>query len=245
MAKDKLKQVKSFFLTLAFAISVLIVVVSIINVSRFGIVGKAFYRPVQVYGVVSPGLPDDTEISFKVGALEVASVGLKENSYGFDPKMYFKMDSPASSTKEGYAEGDIVTVYIEGIKVIELSYFEAWATKKDINIPASKRAEIATKAAMASIQRACIPSWQCDLWNECADSIQLRVCRDTRHCGTDSARPAEVRSCTMPPSVDQPFPDRGTPWEILILVLFLFLVLGFFVSVFRRAKEAAHPKKKR
>jgi len=78
--RSKKKQIIGFSFTLVLALVVLILVVSVINVSQHNIVGRASYRQIQVYGDISPDLPDGTQISFKVGIIEIGSGLIKNNS---------------------------------------------------------------------------------------------------------------------------------------------------------------------
>jgi hypothetical protein len=241
MNKERLNQAKHFMLIIVFAVGVLIVTVSLLNMSKQNIAGKAFYRPVEIYGEVSPDLPDGTQISFVVGQIEVASTVLKNNTYGYDPKLYFKMDDPMTLKIEGYAKGDTAKVYIENVYVVEYSYFDPWATKKDIMIPASKRVEISNRAAESAIRRGCSPNWQCGEWSACSNSLQTRKCIDMMNCGFDDGKPTETRNCAGRAPVEQPAQEGGFPWNWLFVVLFVFLAVGFFVNVYRRAKYmAAH-----
>ncbi len=231
------KQAKGFFLVCVFALGVLILTVSVINVSKNNIVGRAFYRPVEIYGEVSPALPDETMISFKVREVDVASTTLKNSSYGIEPKVFLKMDDPETEEKEGYAEGDVVELYIEGVKVVEFSYFEEWATEKNINIPASKRVEISERAAQSEIRRLCAPMWQCDTWSDCVDGMQNRRCTDIRNCGTEEGEPEESRTCIVPPTIEQPLPPRRVPTGVFIVAFLILSVLGLLTSIAKKAKK--------
>ncbi|GAG16980.1 unnamed protein product, partial [marine sediment metagenome] len=177
-SNNYLKKARGFFLTLVFAVVVLIVAVNTVKLPYHNIAGKAFYNPIQAYGTVEPALPDGTEISFKVGDVEIASTALKNSMYGYDPKLFFKIDDNSTPEKEGYREGDVVKFYIEDIEIGEFSYFTSGMNKKDINIPTSKRVEVSVKAAKADIERTCRAVWQCEEWSECLNNIQTRNCID-------------------------------------------------------------------
>ncbi len=236
--KDKLKEIKSFFSVLFFAVGVLILIVSIINVTNENIAGRVSYNKIKVYGRIYPSLPDGTEITFKVGRIEIASAVLKDDEYPF---VSFKMDDPTTIPVEGYTPGDTVDVYLSGIKTAEMSYFKSIANKKDINIPASKRVEISTAAAKAAINRSCTPNWKCSDWSECVNGEQTRKCTDLNKCGSEEKKPAEKRNCVEAPEIEQPKPmkaDKG----LWIVALFIILVIAFIISLTRRAKK--FPKKK-
>ncbi|MBR9692076.1 hypothetical protein GOV06_04790 [Candidatus Woesearchaeota archaeon] len=244
--KNTKQQVKSFFLVIIFAVSILVLSVSMINVSKQNIAGKAFYRPVQIYGEVYPDLPDGTEISFKVGRIVVALATIEDNKYGDEPKIYFKMDDPLTPKVEGYSKGDIVKVHIEGVEIMEFSYFEPWATQKIINIPASKRAEVSERAAKADIERRCMPNWVCDVWSDCIEGLQGRICRDIAECGTDKDMPAVTRSCTMAPEVEQPIQPEETDVSIKIVIFaIMILILAGYFALQQRMPKRKKAKKKR
>ncbi|MBD3354481.1 hypothetical protein GF361_00670 [Candidatus Woesearchaeota archaeon] len=231
--KEKLKEIKSLFSVMLFAVGVLILTVSMINVANENIAGRASYNKIKAYGNVYPSLPDGTDISFRVGRVEIASAALQDDKY---PVVSFKMDDPTTIPVEGYSPGDTVDVYLAGIKTVEFSYFNSITNKKDINIPASKRKDISTAAAKAAINRSCTPNWNCSDWSECVDGEQTRVCTDLNGCGREEKKPAEKRSCVEAPDIEQPKPmkvDKG----LWILALFIVLVIAFIVSITRRAKR--------
>jgi hypothetical protein len=189
------------------------------------LVGKAAYTPVQVYGTIFPDLPDGTDISFKVGGNIIAATTLKNNSYGYEPEVYFEMDNPITSKIEGYAEGYVVGVYIEGVKVAEFSYFDPWATEKNINVPASIREEVATKAARSDIERECTAVWQCGEWDACISGIQKRNCADLNGCGYDWDKPEEERECTVSPTLEAALTTASNMFSFEVIVLISLMVL--------------------
>lgn len=233
MQNIPLNQVKSFFLTLFFAAIVLIVTVNVIKISQENVIGKAFYMPIQIYGAIEPGLPDGTIISFRLNGIEIASTEIKNNTYGYDEKIFFEVDDESTIRKEGYAERDIVRVYIEDIEVIELSYFEPGENEKYINIPVSKRNLIATKAAYAAIERSCIPNWQCEEWSECINGAQTRTCVDVNECGTEQGKPEQERECEIEPIVEEPFRimDFITAEWFLTGILFIALTISLIFLI--------------
>ena len=243
MAEEKINQIKGFTMTVLFAVSVLILVLGTIDYSQENLAGKAFYRPVQVYGNIAPGLPDGTDISFKAGRVEVASSTIINNTYGVKEKIFFTMDDGNTPTIEGYSKGDIVSVYIEDIHVVDFSYFEAWATQKNINIPASVRDEITIRAEGSAIVRGCTPKWECNEWGECTQGIQTRLCVDIQRCGIDERRPAEERSCVDSAPVETPLSDIF-PWDVLLVFLLVIMVVAFFFNVLKRSKHIKPKKKK-
>ena len=160
--------------------------------------GKAV-TPIHVYGEIKPSLPDGTEITFKVGNIEIGKSMIYDNLYGED--LYFLMDNPKTTDKEGYLPGDKVEVYIEEILIMELSHFSTNDYERDIIIPVSKRAEITQKALTETI--GCDPEWQCSNWGECVDGEQNRKCVDIKECRFNG-KPAEKRKCELTPIYEEP-----------------------------------------
>jgi len=228
-----LKQARGFFLTLIFAVVVLIVTVNAVKISQHNIVGKAFYNPIQVYGTIEPALPDGTKISFKAGDVEIASTVLNNSMYGYDPKLFFKIDDETTLKREGYREGDVVKFYIEDIEIAEFSYCAPGMNKKDINIPTSKRVEVSTKTAKADIERTCRPVLQCGEWSECVNNIQTRSCIDAFECGTEEGKPEEARECRIEPVVEEPLGimDFITTEWILTVSLFIILTVSLIFLI--------------
>ena len=232
LKKEHVQQAKGYLITIIFAVFVMILVLSVINISTNNIAGKAFYQPMQIYGRVLPDLPDGTNISFAVGQLEIASAFVKDGEYGFDEKVIFKMDDDATPEKEGYAPGDIVTVYIERIEVQEFSYFSSLVNKRDIKITASKRIEVTNAAQDAVLRRNCVPIWNCDTWTACENGLQTRQCVDVMNCIREDGRPEESRTCALTPIiVPSGTEEKRIPYGSLFIVIFLLVVIGFMINL--------------
>jgi len=237
--KQHLNQVKSFALTLIWAVSILVIVTNVLNYSnQENIVGKATYEPLQVFGTISPGLPDGTEISFKIRNLEIASTTLTNNAYGYEEDLFFMMDDFSTSAKEGYAPGDKVTFYIEDIMIAEISYFSGINVKKDLIIPASKREEVSTKAALAVLERSCDPIWQCSAWSTCNNGIKTRECTDLNDCGIMQEMPNESASCSLPALIEQPMPsaEKETVVGTIIAIVIASLIVLFIIYTVKRSR---------
>lgn len=224
--KEAIGKSREFLFILLIAVAVLLVAVSITNISQENIAGRAFYHPMKMYGEIQPDLPDGTKIEFKVsGHIDIAETEINDNAYGYDTPVYLKMDDDATEKIEGYAPGYEVKAYIEGIQVAEWSYFEKWETRKDITLPADKRAEITNKAQAASFERRCEPEWECSPWTGCVNQTQKRVCIDLNQCKKDEGKPEETRECSKIPSIQQPS-DKTEFWKMLIIMFIVFLIPG-------------------
>jgi hypothetical protein len=247
---NKLNEVKSIALTLLFAVVVLIFTVNVVKESQQNIVGRAFYSPIQIYGKIEPALPDGTKISFRLNGLEVVSTEIKNSSYGYEERLFFLVDDESTLKREGYREGDIVGIYIEDIRVGELSYFKPGPNEKYINIPVSKRNLIASKSAFAVIERSCEADWQCEEWSECINGIQTRNCADINKCETEEGKPEQRRECEIGPLTEEPFriKDFITAEWILTVSLFIILTISFILLI-RKAvwehKIRKHVERKR
>jgi len=237
--KENLQKAKSFALTIGFAALILIIAVNVVKISQSNIIGRAYDGPVQIYGTIEPALPDGTIIVFKLNGIEVARDLLKNSTYGYDEKLFLILDDETTVKKEGYTEGDIVGVYIEDIRVIELSYFNIGMNKKDINIPVSLRNEIAAKAALAVIQRGCEPKWQCEEWSECIFNKQTRTCIDVNECRIEYKKPAEERECETKLITEEPLGIREfiTPDWVLTVSLFIILTISLIMLIRRAVWE--------
>lgn len=220
--KELIKKSKNFALILLFAVSILILTVSIINLAKFNIVGKASLKRLKVQGTVAPNLPDGTVIDFRVNNEMVAKGELFNNTYGYDEDIWLKMDDSSTSEKEGYSIGDIVDIYIMDIKVLEFSHIGvSGVVVKDINMPTRERAEIATRAAEAFAKRTCEPAWECSIWSECVDELQSRTCSDYNLCEEDKE---ETRICAM---IQQPVqPEEG---DHLVIGILIFLIVALTI----------------
>lgn len=44
---------------------------------------------------------------------------------------------------------------------------------------------------------ACIPNWQCNSWNTCTNSQQIRICTDSNNCGISTNKPTVTQTCSV------------------------------------------------
>jgi len=137
--------------------------------------------PIQVYGGLSKDIPDGTEISFKVGDLEIGSGTIDDNKYGYEPDLVFlEVDDVATSEKEGYAGGDSIDVYIEDVKVLEGMPVEGELINVDITISDSDYNAIVPEDDEDEIIRrigtggGCFERWNCTEWTSCINGKQTR-----------------------------------------------------------------------
>ncbi|MBD3248661.1 hypothetical protein GF336_01310 [Candidatus Woesearchaeota archaeon] len=240
MAKNE--EFKSYILISVFALLILSIGFGMVNLAGYGnIAGRAYHyeQPTKVYGEVVPSLQDGAMISFKVDGLEIASAQLKDSRFGYDEKVAFKMDNPATSKKEGYAEGDSVDVYIEDIKIAEISYFNT-VNEKDITIPASKRAEVSTAVAEALL---CKSDWECSEWSRCENGGQTRECIDLNDCRLKGEKPIEKRACEEPVEYTEPAEEIPIAEEEIygfgniISVVAAIFVIAFVFIILKGSKK--------
>ncbi len=237
----KNEKFKSYLLISVFALLILSVGFGMVNFAGYGnIAGRAYHyeHPTQVYGKVIPELQDGAMIRFKVDGLEIASAQLKDGKYGHEEKVFFEMDNPATSRKEGYKKGDTVDVYIEDIKIAEISYFNA-VNEKDITVPGSKRTEVSNAVAEVML---CKSNWECTEWSRCEDGLQTRECVDINDCRFKSEKPSEERVCMEPEEYVEPAEEIPVAEEkyglgsIATGVLIIFAVSIVFI-IFRSEKK--------
>jgi len=140
--------------------------------------------PIQVYGDISPDLPQDYPIVFKINGIEYARGTAKEN-YGYDPVILIPVDDPDTPDKDGYIIGETVDVYINNVLVASQTYTKT-IEKIDITLTPSQINEITGKPTQAISQTpapeekpACIPKWNCTAWGPCTEEgIRTRICYD-------------------------------------------------------------------
>ncbi len=60
--------------------------------------------------------------------------------------------------------------------------------------------QITTTTETSQTETQCTPSWQCDdVWTDCIDGVQQRLCTDTNSCGTTEGRPPTEQPCGETP----------------------------------------------
>lgn len=126
--------------------NILIIGIGILFLASFLFIGKTsltgsstFQMPTQVYGKIRPSVPDGMLIKFMVGNVLVGQGEIKDSKYGYDEKIFFDRDDIPTVEKEGYAEGDTVTVYLEDVKIATLYYFGS--KEKNFQLSTAQRNE--------------------------------------------------------------------------------------------------------
>lgn len=89
--------------------------------------------PIQIYGDIDKELPDGTKITFRLNEEYIRFSTIKNNKYGHEG-LFIEKDNILTKEKEGYAEGDIIEIYIVGIKVDEFILNITEDIKKTIKI---------------------------------------------------------------------------------------------------------------
>ena len=225
--------------------------------------------PIQVYGEITPELEDGYEITFEIDGVEYVDGTITSNKYGYDPLIFIPIDDPSTAEKEGYADGDMVDIYIADIKVEEVS-LEADTVKIDVQILQSSHNTISSTVPGGSVDRGpsaggvCEPTWECSDWSSCVNGRQTRICIDKWRCGTTNQKPSEVQPCVVetPPTppipiervpiVEEPRPiveieERSYGWAYIIIFIIVLGILGGAGFVFYekgRAHKAFHQEKK-
>ncbi len=194
---------------------ILAIVVTLVFVEG-GITGMTTLSPIKVYGKILPKITDGAKIDFMAGGIVIASTYTKNSSYGYEPKVFLKVDEPKTARKEGYAKGDAVKVYVEGIEIAELSYFQEMP--RNIEIPVSKRDIIADRLIEI---KGCISEWECGEWNECANGFKTRSCTDKNGCRFKSSMPFDDMGCEVKGKTEMPEYQMNL-FERKIRELFMF-----------------------
>ena len=127
--------------------NILIIGVGILLLASFLFIGKTsftgsttFQMPTQVYGSIRPSLSDGIIIKFMVGDVLVGEGKLKDNKYGYDEQIFFERDDLSTTQKEGYANSDTVTVYLENVEIATLYYFGS--KEKNFQLSTIQRNEV-------------------------------------------------------------------------------------------------------
>lgn len=175
-------------------------------------IGKAtgYTNKIQIYGNIYPqSLPDGTTISFKLdNGLEIGSGDITDNKYGYDDIVFLEKDDSSTAKIKGYAEGYKINVYIEDIKIGEISYIESDKFERDFEIPASKRTEVSNRLAEIAL---CTSEWECGEWSRCIDNQQTRECVDKNRCKYEKDKPDETKKCLIRPEYEQPIDEEEYP----------------------------------
>jgi hypothetical protein len=96
---------------------------------------------------------------------------------------------------------------------------------------------------------ACLESWACEGWSQCAGGRQVRKCIDLGRCNTTRFLPMTERACEMPAQelpASEPFDAQppelefvppalpaGLPWKWITTVLIILLCIAVLTATFR------------
>jgi len=204
--------------------------------------------PRQVYGSISPELPEEYPMKFKIGGVLYETGTAELNRYGYQELVLVPVDDPDTpAEKEGYVHGeDTVFVYIKDVKVAEHTY-PASVNRRDIELTQDQYNEIVGAAAPVVETPAggggggrrppgCFSVWDenCTEWSPCIENgTQTRLCQDTGTCN----KPAkiETRACTyIPPEIteeiteviEEELPPEEEERKLGIWLIMFLVILG-------------------
>ena len=209
--------------------------------------------PIQVYGDISPDLPQDYPIIFKINGIEYAR-GIAKENYGYDPVILIPVDDPRTQDKDGYVIGETVDVYINNVLVDHQTYTKT-IEKIDITLTPSQINEITGKPTPAIPQTpapeekpACIPKWNCTAWGPCTEEgIRTRICYDvrcnlpprteTKRCVYTQAPTPEEKLQELPKIEMKKVEKRFS--TVLIILIIAAVGIGLFVIFYelKRSRE--------
>lgn len=180
--------------------------------------------PIQVYGDITPDLPQDYPIVFKISGVEYAR-GIAKESYGYDPVILIPVDDPDTPDKEGYVTGETVDVCINDVLVDHQTYtktiekIDITLTQDQVNKITGKPAQVTApappeeKPAARRRRRGCSPKWNCTAWGPCTEEgIRTRICYDML-CNLPPR--TETESCVYTPAPTPEKPPEEIKEEIL------------------------------
>ncbi len=126
------------------------------------------------------------------------------------------------------------------------------------------RSALPPPAATSANGGACIESWNCNDWGPCVGGTAFRTCTDSSVCNTFTLKPADQKTCEMPPvpvpeapKIEKPevhvpevtvpalTPAKALPWKwVSAIVLLMIAIIILIVSLRRGGKEGATPVEK-
>ncbi|MBD3248659.1 hypothetical protein GF336_01300 [Candidatus Woesearchaeota archaeon] len=164
-----------------------------------GIVFAQPQIPIQVYGDIDKSISDGSEITFEDEGVVLGSGEINDNKYGYDPVIFI----------EGYENGEIVEIKIEGVKVAEQT-LEGSNNEIDIEVsdveynhinPPSRSSSSGGgggsgggRGSSTNVPE-CFHRWECNEWGDCIDGIETRICSDTGTCTPEPDR-TEEKECS-------------------------------------------------
>lgn len=100
------------------------------QITKFGLVLFLFFIcinlayaapqiPFQIYGSITPILPDGLIIGFEVNDIEIASEAIDSSKYGYEPLVFITKDDPETGQTDGWKANETIVIYIKNIKVDE------------------------------------------------------------------------------------------------------------------------------
>lgn len=168
--------------------------------------------PVQVFGSITPAIPDNHVVYFKINNLEYGSANIIGSKYGYEPLLLIPADDAGTSDKEGYAADDAVGIYIDSVKVKDAANLIS-PQRMDIALatgqynailgitPQPQPTQTATRSGGGG---GCFYRWNCSDWGACLQNgTQLKSCINTGTCSPKSK--TMYQNCSYAaPFVEQP-----------------------------------------
>ncbi len=167
--------------------------------------------PVQVYGTISPTIPDGHVIYFKIDSLEYAATNIMSSEYGQAPLLFIPSDDLATPEDEGCNPDETFEIFIDTVKVGEGS---CSLTPQEINIALTTdqyndilgiTPQPQPTSETRIIRRGrggggCFYRWVCpDTWDPCLpNGTQIKLCVNTGTCLPKNK--TLVRNCTYIPT---------------------------------------------
>ena len=198
---------------------------------------RAPVLPVQVYGNITPILPDGHVIYFKIADFEYASSNIENSNFGYEPLLFLPADDLGTmSDKEGYsiAEDDLVEIYINSVKVKELANLTSpqeiiitltTSQYNQIIGTAPTTTQTTTSKKKKSGGGGCFYRWTCGDWQPCLpNGTQIRYCTNNGTCQPKEKTMAQTCTykqyvpTTQETPTEIPEPEKSLAWLLYVII---------------------------
>ena len=227
--------------------------------------------PVQVYGTITPTLPDGHVIYFKINDLEYAATNIISSEYGQAPLLFIPSDDLATPEDEGCNPNETFEIFIDTVRVGEGS---CNITPQEINIALTTQqyndilgitpqpqptSQPKPKGGGGGGGGGCFYRWVCPYsWGPCLpNGTQMQLCINNGTCLPKNR--TITQECTYVPPAAEPEPEEPEPeapaeipkpekslaWLLYTIIIIIVAGgLGFTVYEVRRSHRSLRQEMK-